>query len=66
MVGTIVGELPTGAIEGLGARMLIGSQFGSPIIVWAALFAAAIMAGALILVVRVLEEAVVRRMGVRA
>jgi ABC-type nitrate/sulfonate/bicarbonate transport system permease component len=24
LVGTIVGELPTGAIEGLGARMLIG------------------------------------------
>ena len=48
LVGAIVGELPTGAIEGLGARMLIGSQFGSPIIVWAALFAAAILAGILI------------------
>ena len=66
LVGAIVGELPTGAIEGLGARMLIGSQFGSPIIVWAALFAAAIMAGVLILAVRWLEGVVVRRMGVRA
>ena len=66
LVGAIVGELPTGAIEGLGARMLIGSQFGSPIIVWAALFAAAILAGMLILVVRTLEIVVVRRMGVRA
>ena len=66
LVGAIVGELPTGAIEGLGARMLIGSQFGSPIIVWAALFAAAILAGVLILVVRTLETIVVRRMGVRA
>jgi len=28
LVGAIVGELPTGAIQGLGARMLIGSQFG--------------------------------------
>ena len=63
LVGAIVGELPTGAIEGLGARMLIGSQFGSPIIVWAALFAAAIMAGVLILAVRWLEGMVVRRMG---
>ncbi len=66
LVGAIVGELPTGAIEGLGARMLIGSQFGSPIVVWAALFAAAILAGVLILVVRTLETVVVRRMGVRA
>jgi NitT/TauT family transport system permease protein len=66
LVGAIVGELPTGAIEGLGARMLIGSQFGSPIVVWAALFAAAILAGVLILAVRTLETVVVRRMGVRA
>lgn len=66
LVGAIVGELPTGAIEGLGARMLIGSQFGSPIIVWAALFAAAILAGVLILVVRAIEIVVIRRMGVRA
>lgn len=66
LVGAIVGELPTGAIEGLGARMLIGSQFGSPIIVWAALFAAAILAGVLILIVRGLETVVVKRMGVRA
>lgn len=66
LVGAIVGELPTGAIEGLGARMLIGSQFGSPIIVWAALFAAAILAGILIFVVRAFESVVTRRMGVRA
>jgi NitT/TauT family transport system permease protein len=46
--------------------MLIGSQFGSPIIVWAALFAAAILAGVLILIVRVLETVVTKRMGVRA
>ena len=66
LVGAIVGELPTGAIEGLGARMLIGSQFGSPIIVWAALFAATILAGILILVVRTLEALVIKRMGMRA
>jgi NitT/TauT family transport system permease protein len=66
LVGAIVGELPTGAIEGLGARMLIGSQFGSPIIVWAALFAAAILAGVLILFVRAFESVVIRRMGVQA
>ena len=34
LVGTIVGELPTGAIQGLGARILIGDQFGNPIMIW--------------------------------
>lgn len=63
LVGTIVGELPTGAIEGLGARMLIGSQFGEPLIMWAALVAAAILAGMLILAVGALEGGVRRRMG---
>jgi NitT/TauT family transport system permease protein len=66
LVGTIVGELPTGAIEGLGARMLIGSQFGEPLIMWSALFAAAILAGLLILAVGLVEQLANRRMGVRA
>ena len=65
LVGAIVGELPTGAIEGLGARMLIGSQFGSPIIVWAALFAAAILAGVLILLVRLAERLVLKSTGMQ-
>lgn len=63
LVGAIVGELPTGAIEGLGARMLIGSQFGSPIIVWAALFAAAILAGVLVVIMAWVEKRVLSRMG---
>jgi len=66
LIGTIVGELPTGAIEGLGARMLIGSQFGEPLIMWAALFAAAILAGLLILAVGIVERVARRRMGVPA
>lgn len=66
LIGTIVGELPTGAIEGLGARMLIGSQFGEPLIMWAALFAAAILAGLLIVMVGVIERMANARMGVRA
>ena len=63
LIGTIVGELPTGAIEGLGARMLIGSQFGEPLIMWSALFAAAILAGLLILGVGLIEQTVQRRTG---
>ena len=66
LIGTIVGELPTGAIEGLGARMLIGSQFGEPLIMWSALFAAAILAGLLIVVVGFVEQFVRRQMGVPA
>jgi NitT/TauT family transport system permease protein len=65
-VGTIVGELPTGAVEGLGARMLIGSQFGEPLIMWAALMAAAVLAGGLILIVGTVERWLRRRMGVPA
>lgn len=66
LVGTIVGELPTGAVEGLGARMLIGSQFGEPLITWAALFASAILAGLLIVAVGTVERLANSRMGVRA
>lgn len=66
LVGTIVGELPTGAVEGLGARMLLGSQYGEPMITWAALFASAILAGVLILAVGLIERMAAKRMGVRA
>ena len=66
LVGTIVGELPTGAVEGLGARMLIGSQFGEPLIMWAALVAAAVLAGGLIVIVGGLERWLKMRMGVAA
>jgi len=65
LVGAIVGELPTGAIAGLGARMLIGSQFGEPMIMWASLFAAAILAALLIWVVGGVEKVAARLIGVR-
>jgi NitT/TauT family transport system permease protein len=65
LVGAIVGELPTGAVEGLGARMLVASQFGQPLLMWASLFAAAAVAGVLIVSVGAIEKLAVRRMGVR-
>jgi NitT/TauT family transport system permease protein len=65
LVGAIVGELPTGAVEGLGARMLVASQFGQPLLMWASLFTAAIVAGLLILAVGGIERAANRRMGAR-
>ena len=66
LVGTIVGELPTGAISGLGARILIGDQFGTPLAIWAALFAAAILAGVLVSLIDLLQRLVLGRMGAQA
>ncbi|MDO7629415.1 MAG: ABC transporter permease subunit, partial [Loktanella sp.] len=34
LVGAIVGELPTGAVRGLGARLLAGSYYGQTIQIW--------------------------------
>jgi NitT/TauT family transport system permease protein len=66
LVGTIVGELPTGAISGLGARILIGDQFGAPMAIWSALFAAAILAGLLVTLLDIVQRLALGRMGGRA
>ncbi len=66
LVGTIVGELPTGAISGLGARILIGDQFGTSLAIWAALFAAAILAGVLVTLLDLAQRVTLRRMGMQA
>ncbi len=66
LVGTIVGELPTGAVRGLGARMLSGSYYGQTIQIWSALFAAAILAAALVGIVGLIERATLKRMGMQA
>jgi NitT/TauT family transport system permease protein len=65
LIGAIVGELPTGAVAGLGARLLSGSYYGQTIQIWAALFAAAFLAGLLVLVVGWSERLVMRLMGAR-
>ena len=66
LVGTIVGELPTGAISGLGARILIGDQFGTPLAIWSALFAAAFLAGLLVTLLDLTQRVALRRMGMTA
>ncbi len=63
LVGAIVGELPTGAVAGLGARLLAGSYYGQTIQIWSALFAAAILAATLVWIVGVIDRKVRRRMG---
>jgi NitT/TauT family transport system permease protein len=66
LVGAIVGELPTGAQAGLGARLLSGSYFGQTIQIWSALFMAALLGVALVAAVGLAERLVLRLMGARA
>ena len=47
LVGAIVGELPTGAQAGLGARLLTGSYYGNTVQIWSALVMAALLGLAL-------------------
>ena len=63
LVGAIVGELPTGAVAGLGARLLTGSYYGQTVQIWAALFAAAIAAASLVGLIGWIERRVLGRMG---
>jgi NitT/TauT family transport system permease protein len=65
LTGAIVGELPTGAQAGLGARLLTGSYYGQTVQIWAALFAAAIVAALLVFAVAALEKLVGAMMGAR-
>jgi NitT/TauT family transport system permease protein len=63
LVGAIVGELPTGAQAGIGARLLTGSYYGQTVQIWAALFAAAIMAAAMVGVIDWIGRVTEHRMG---
>ncbi len=66
LVGAIVGELPTGAVAGLGARLLSGSYYGQTVQIWSALFMAAALAAALVGIVGIIEKIITRRMGAQA
>ncbi|MBB3933489.1 NitT/TauT family transport system permease protein [Kaistia hirudinis] len=63
LVGAIVGEMPTGASAGIGARLLAGSYYGQTIQIWSALFAASLLAAILVWMVGLGGTAVVKRMG---
>jgi NitT/TauT family transport system permease protein len=66
LVGAIVAELPTGAIRGLGARLLSGSYYGQTTQIWAALLAAAVAAATLVGIVGIVQRITLRRMGMAA
>jgi NitT/TauT family transport system permease protein len=61
LVGAIVGELPTGAQAGLGARLLTGSYYGNTVQIWSALIAAALLGLALTGCVAAVERVAIGR-----
>ncbi len=63
LVGAIVGELPTGAVAGLGARLLAGSYYGQTIQIWSALIMAATLAALLVGLIGLIQRATLKRMG---
>jgi NitT/TauT family transport system permease protein len=63
LVGAIVGELPTGAQAGLGARLLAGTYYGQTLQIWAALFMAALLAAALVAIAGWVARWTLRHMG---
>ncbi len=58
LVGAIVGELPTGAQAGLGARLLTGSYYGNTVQIWSALVMSALLGLALTGAVALVERVV--------
>jgi NitT/TauT family transport system permease protein len=65
LVGTIVGELPTGASGGIGARLLAGSYYGQTVQIWSALLMGAILGSVLVYAMGGIERLTLKRMGVR-
>ncbi|HEX2889274.1 ABC transporter permease [Vineibacter terrae] len=65
LVGAIVGELPTGGQEGIGARLLSGSYYGQTVQIWAALVMAALLGMVLVALVGLAERLTLQRMGGR-
>ncbi|WP_367182995.1 ABC transporter permease [Ferrovibrio sp.] len=63
VVGAIVGELPTGAQAGLGARLLAGSYYGQTVQIWSALIMASILAGCCVGLIGGIQRGLNRRFG---
>jgi NitT/TauT family transport system permease protein len=65
LVGAIVGELPTGAVAGIGAKLLAGSYYSQTIDMWSALVAGSVVAVLLVAAVGMVGRFVELRMGAR-
>jgi NitT/TauT family transport system permease protein len=66
LVGAIVGELPTGAVAGIGSKLLAGAYYSQTIDIWAALIAGSLLAALLIMIVSIAARIVDRAMGGRS
>lgn len=65
LVGAIVGELPTGAVAGIGAKLLSGSYYSQTIDMFAALVAGSVVAVLLVSAVGLAGRLTARAMGAR-
>ena len=65
LVGAIVGELPTGAVAGIGAKLLNGSYYSQTIDMFSALVAGSVVAALLVTTVGITGRLVERAMGAR-
>jgi len=66
LVGAIVGELPTGAVAGLGARLLAGSYYGQTVQIWSALVVASVLGMALVYTIGLIEKFTLKAMGAKS
>lgn len=65
LIGAIVGELPTGAVAGIGSKLLAGSYYSQTIDIFAALIAGSIVAILLVTLVDMTGRLVNARMGAK-
>ncbi|AYD01933.1 ABC transporter permease [Neorhizobium sp. NCHU2750] len=65
LVGAIVGELPTGAVAGIGSKLLAGAYYSQTIDIWAALIAGSVLAAILVAIVALVGRLVERAMGAK-
>ena len=65
LVGAIVAELPTGAVAGIGAKLLTAAYYSQTVDMVAALFAGCLLAGVLVALVELAARITHRAMGGR-
>ncbi len=62
LVGAVIAEVTKSEDGGLGARLLAGSYYGQTVQIWAALFTAAALSAALVVVIGIIGRIVLQRM----
>jgi len=62
LVGAVVAEVTKSEDGGLGARLLAGSYYGQTVQIWAALFTAAFLSGALVAIIDIIGRVTLKRL----